>query len=121
MSDKQNFPSKRNRIKLELPPDLRAVYANFALIVHTTSEFFVDFAQLLPGVNKSQVHTRVVMSPIHAKMLYQALGENLQRYESKHGAIELPPSLADQLFRGVSPPDMTAADGNSDDGGDSSE
>jgi len=91
----------RNRIKLEIPANLRAVYANFALIAHTGTEFFVDFSQLLPGVNKSQVHTRVVMSPTHAKMLYRALGENLERYEAKHGPVDVPPSLADQLFGSV--------------------
>jgi hypothetical protein len=96
---------QRNRIKLEIPANLRAVYANFALIAHTATEFFVDFSQLLPGVNKSQVHTRVVMSPTHAKMLYRALGENLERYEAKHGPVEVPPSLADQLFGSVRPGD----------------
>jgi hypothetical protein len=98
-------PQQRNRIKLEIPANLRAVYANFAIIAHTGTEFFVDFAQLLPGMNKSQVHTRVVMSPTHAKMLYRALGENLERYEAKHGEVNVPPSLADQLFGSVKPED----------------
>lgn len=92
---------QRKRIQLEIPSSLKAVYSNFAMIMHTSAEFFVDFAQILPGLNKSQVHTRVVMSPTHAKMLYKALGENLERYEAQHGTIEVPPSLADQLFSNI--------------------
>lgn len=102
-----------NRIQLEIPASLRAAYSNLALISHTPNEFFFDFAQLLPGIGKSQVHTRIVMTPTHAKLLYRALGENLERYEAAHGKVEVPPSLADQLFGGVrsgdeaqeSPPD----------------
>lgn len=102
---------KQNRIQLEIPASLRAVYSNFSLIIHTATEFYVDFAQILPGMPKSQVHTRVVMTPTHAKLLYKALGENLEQYESKHGTIEVPPSLADQLasqlFGGIKPPEAT--------------
>jgi hypothetical protein len=105
---------QRNRIKLEIPANLKAVYANFALIAHTTTEFFVDFSQLLPGVNKSQVHTRVVMSPTHAKMLYRALGENLERYEAKHGVVDVPPSLADQLFGSIRPEDDDDSEDDND-------
>ena len=99
-----NRIQSRNQIQIEIPANLHAAYSNFAIIAHTPSEFFIDFAQLLPGLAKSQVHTRVVMSPTHAKMLYKALGENLERYEAQYGTINIPPSLADQLFGGVKPP-----------------
>lgn len=102
MSDNQpTRGGQRNRVQVELPADLRAVYANLALILHTPNEFFVDFAQLLPGMPKSQVHTRIAMTPTHAKLLYRALGENIERYEAAHGPIDVPPSLADQLFKGA--------------------
>ncbi|MBZ0308713.1 MAG: DUF3467 domain-containing protein [Anaerolineae bacterium] len=109
---KERLPmQKGNRIQIEIPASLRAVYSNFALIIHTASEFFVDFAQILPGIPKTQVHTRVVMSPTHAKLLYKALGENLEQYEAKHGAIEVPPTLADQLFGGLKPPEVSQGNG----------
>jgi len=95
------------RIKIEVPANLQAAYANFAVIAHTPTEFFLDFAQLLPGLNKSTVHSRIVMSPTHAKMLYLALGENLDRYEAKHGSVNVPPTLADQLFNAIKPPETT--------------
>ncbi|HLA41811.1 MAG TPA: DUF3467 domain-containing protein [Aggregatilineales bacterium] len=105
MSEKQTPPGKH--IKIEIPSALRSIYSNFALISHTGMEFFIDFAQLIPGINRAQVHSRIVMTPTHAKMLYRALGDNLDRYEAQHGEIEVPPSLADQLFSGIRLPDGT--------------
>lgn len=93
------------RVQIEMPANLRAQYANLAIISHTTNEIFIDFAQLLPGIPKTQVHTRMVMTPTHAKLLLRALAENLERYEAKQGSIDVPPSLADQLFGSVRPGD----------------
>ncbi len=86
---------------MEVPPDLVAVYANLVRIAHTPSELVFDFAQLLPGLPNARVCSRVVMSPMHAKLLYRALGENLSRYESAFGEIRVPGdvTLADYLFR----------------------
>ncbi|NJL94604.1 MAG: DUF3467 domain-containing protein, partial [Anaerolineae bacterium] len=69
-----NPSPNRARIQVEIPLSLRAVYSNFAVISHTSAEFFIDFAQLLPGLTKSQVHTRMVMSPTHAKLLLRHPG-----------------------------------------------
>lgn len=86
---------------LEIPPDLATVYANLVRIAHTPSEMVFDFAQLLPVVPNARVCSRVVMSPMHAKLFYRALGENLSRYETAFGEIRLPGevTLADYLFR----------------------
>ena len=40
------------QVNIELPAELEAVYANFALITHSPSEVIVDFARLLPGQPK---------------------------------------------------------------------
>lgn len=92
------------RLNLEIPADLAATYSNFALITHSNWEMFIDFAQILPNVPKARVQTRVVLTPVNAKMLLKALEENISRYEQNHGEIVLPPrlpSLADQLFGSV--------------------
>lgn len=83
---------------IEFPPNLEALYANFAVISHLPSEILLDFARALPNM-KTRIHTRVVMTPLNAKMLWRALGENLARYESQFGEIVVPTHLADQLFR----------------------
>lgn len=92
------------RLNLEIPADLAATYANFAIITHSPWEVFIDFAQILPNVPKARVRSRIVLTPTNAKMLLTALQDNITRYESQHGEIKLPPrpqSLADQLFRTI--------------------
>ncbi|MFI3278483.1 MAG: DUF3467 domain-containing protein [Rikenellaceae bacterium] len=64
-------------------------YANLAIISHSTSEFIVDFAVHLPGLAKSKVHSRVILTPEHAKRLLYSLKENITRYEMNHGSIEI--------------------------------
>jgi hypothetical protein len=101
-------PPKPRRLNLEIPADLSAVYANFAIITHSAWEVFLDFAQILPNLPKARVQTRIVLTPTNAKMLLKALEENISRFEDQHGEIELPPrpqSLADQLFGTIHTPD----------------
>ena len=77
--------------EIELTPDVaQGIYANLAIIVHSSSEFVLDFARMLPGVPKASVKSRVVLAPEHAKRLLMALQENLAKYESQYGPIKLP-------------------------------
>ena len=78
------------QITIELPGDLEAIYANFALISHTPSEFIIDFARIMPNTPKAKIHARMVMTPMNAKLLYRALGDNLQKFEEKYGDIKTP-------------------------------
>ncbi len=75
-------------------------YANLAIISHSTTEFIVDFAAVLPGMPKAKVNSRIILTPEHAKRLLYSLQENIVRYEGNHGTIEIhqrettPPTLA---------------------------
>lgn len=86
---------------LELPADLELVYANLARIAHSPADIVLDFAHLLPGEPRAKIKSRVVMTPLSAKLLVRALTENIARYESAFGEINIPSnnSLADNLFR----------------------
>ena len=108
MSDEKsvtNQPGKKKvqakRIPIDLPKDLQAAYANVAFISHTPAEMILDFAQVLPRMARGHVVARVIMSPMHAKMLQLALAQNIANYELQFGEIRLPQqiSLADQFFR----------------------
>lgn len=68
----------------------RATYSNLAIISHSTSEFIIDFATVLPGVQKARVKSRIILTPEHAKRLLRSLQENIVRYESNVGKIEIP-------------------------------
>jgi hypothetical protein len=81
---------KAARINIELPADLEAIYANITLISHSPSEIILDFARILPNTPTAKIYGRVIMTPMNAKLLYQALGENLAKFEEKYGAIPAP-------------------------------
>lgn len=89
------------KIAIEVPSSLDSAYANLAFITHTPAEIVIDFAQYLPRMPKGKVVSRVIMSPMHAKMLQAALAQNLANFERQFGEIRVPqkPNLADELFR----------------------
>ncbi|KAF0110693.1 MAG: hypothetical protein FD147_1462 [Chloroflexi bacterium] len=91
---------------MDMPEGLEPVYSNIARISHTPTEIIVDFSRLLPAELRFKVLSRIIMSPVGAKLLYRALGENISRYESAFGEIHIPGDspLADDLFRQVHPP-----------------
>jgi len=88
MSNKKARPQMR--VNIELPQDLEAIYSNFALITHSPSEIVIDFAKLLPNVPRAKVYARILMTPMNAKLLHRALGENLRKFEDKFGEIKTP-------------------------------
>ncbi len=119
MTENIHEQPKQTRITIDLPKDLKPVYANLAFINYTPAEIVVDFAQVLPRTPRGAVAARIIMSPIHAKLLHAALGQNLANFENQFGEIRLPhprPNLADNFFRfsgesGESDPDDEKGDG----------
>lgn len=84
-------PKNPQDLKLDMAPDVAiGVYSNLAIISHSPTEFTLDFAQMLPGTPNANVRTRVIMNPVHAKRLLNALAENIQKYESNFGPITDP-------------------------------
>ncbi len=65
-------------------------YSNLAIISHSSSEFIIDFATVLPGVQKARVKSRIILTPEHAKRLLRSLQDNIVRYENSMGKIEIP-------------------------------
>jgi hypothetical protein len=86
---------------LEVPENLPVEYVNLVRIAHSASELVFDFAHALPGIIPARVQSRIVMSPLSAKLFARALLENLNRYEASYGEIHIPggATLADMLFR----------------------
>lgn len=81
---------KENQFQLDLSPEIaRGVYSNFAIISHSRAEFVMDLAASLPGPDKAQVVSRVILAPEHAKRLMIALQDNVMRYEKEYGTISL--------------------------------
>ena len=82
--------NNQHGIDIELDADVaQGHYSNLAIISHSTSEFVLDFAAILPGLPKAKVKSRIILTPEHAKRLLLSLQENVSRYETNVGRIEL--------------------------------
>ena len=82
--------TKKQGIEIQLDEQVgQGNYCNLAIITHSTSEFIVDFATMLPGLPKARVRSRIVLTPEHAKRLLLSLHENVTRYESAFGPISI--------------------------------
>lgn len=100
-------PAQPSGPKINIPEGTEPKYANLARISHSPADIVIDFAQILPGETTANIRSRIVMTPLSAKLLMRALTENLARYEAAFGEIRVPGnnSLAENLFRPYHPPE----------------
>lgn len=83
---------KEDKKEMKLQIDLdentaQGAYCNFAVVNHSDAEFVLDFIYVQPMQPKAKVRSRIITSPRHAKRLLEALSDNLNNYEAKHGPI----------------------------------
>lgn len=84
-----NEENKENQLNIELNEDVAdGNYSNLAVITHSQSEFVLDFIRMMPNVPKAKVKSRVIMTPLNAKKLLAALGENIRKFEQINGVIQ---------------------------------
>jgi len=84
MSETKN----QNQFNIELSEEVaEGVYSNLAIITHSPAEFVIDFIRIMPGVPKSKVKSRIILTPEHAKRFVAALNDNISKYEAVHGPI----------------------------------
>ena len=84
----QNSKNK-DGINIELTEETASgTYSNLAVINHSNSEFVVDFIQIMPGIPKAKVRSRILLTPQHAKRLNSALKENIKKFEDQFGTIQ---------------------------------
>lgn len=80
---------KKEGLNIELTEQVaEGIYSNIAVINHSHSEFVVDFIQMMPGVPKAKVKSRIILTPQHAKRLMNALRDNIAKFENQHGEIK---------------------------------
>jgi hypothetical protein len=86
MSETKN--QNQSQFNIELSEEVaEGVYSNLAVITHSPAEFVIDFIRIMPGVPKSKVKSRIILTPEHAKRLVAALSDNISKYEAVHGPI----------------------------------
>ncbi|MHB1921308.1 MAG: DUF3467 domain-containing protein [Chitinophagaceae bacterium] len=85
----QPIENQPNQLNIELSEEMaEGIYANLAIITHSNAEFVVDFINVMPGIPKAKVKSRIILTPQHAKRLLKALTDNIKKFESIHGSIQ---------------------------------
>lgn len=89
---------QENQLNIEITDDVSGgVYSNLAIISHSETEFVVDFIQVMPGVPKAKVKSRIILNPQHAKRLLMALKDNIDKYEATFGTIPINQNIPNRI------------------------
>ena len=81
---------QQQQINIELgEKEAEGIYSNLAILTHSPAEFVIDFTRVLPGIPKAKVHARIITTPQHAKLLLNALKDNIEKYEKTFGEIKI--------------------------------
>jgi Protein of unknown function (DUF3467) len=67
-----------------------ATYANYSEVGHNAFEFLIDYGQVRPDGGGIDIHTRIVASPVPAKVFARLLADAIARFEADHGEIASP-------------------------------
>jgi hypothetical protein len=96
-------PGQQQQIQIQIDAgDAEGTYSNFVLLAHSSSEFILDFARLLPGLPKAKVYSRIIMTPQNARAFLKALEAKIDAYEAQFGKIRVegePSSTRDIGFK----------------------
>lgn len=85
----ENKKENQNQVNIELTEEIaEGIYSNLAVITHSPGEFVCDFIQMMPGVPKGKVKSRIIMTPQNAKRFMKAMIDNVQKYEQAFGIIQ---------------------------------
>lgn len=91
---KLKIQPKKPKIVIE-EKAITGIYSDVVRVINNPYTFIIDFAQLIPPVSENEnplikIHTRIIMSPQHAKALLKALEDNIKKWEKTFGEIKAP-------------------------------
>lgn len=84
MTEPQKNPQQQIQLRAT-DADLKGVYSNMAMVVHTQEEFLLDFMNIMG--QGGTLSARVIVSPGHMKRLILALEDNMKKYEGQFGNV----------------------------------
>lgn len=92
MSDQPATPAQQPRLNINVGETVKTgAYANFLVVTQSPHDFTLDFCQLMPGADATQVNAEVVsrvkVAPTMVGRIIQALNSNLTAYEERHGNV----------------------------------
>ena len=85
-------PAAPSQVQIQLQIDeqtAQGMYVNMAMLNHNETEFVIDFIYVQPQAPKAVVRARVINSPKHMKRFLLALQDNVAKYESQFGKIDV--------------------------------
>ena len=88
----KNTENKDLQIEIKVDESIAAgTYVNYTNISHSAEEFVMDFLFIhpTPPPGFGKLMSRVVLSSGHAKRLLIALTENIDKYETRFGKINI--------------------------------
>ena len=86
-------------INIELPEEIaQGSYCNLCIVMHSPSEFVMDFVRVVPNRETARVQDRIILTPDNAKRLLATLSDNIRRYEAEHGEIRTEQRISDATF-----------------------
>lgn len=86
----ENQQDQQKRVQIQIDDAVsQGQYVNMTLVNHTETEFILDFVFMQPMEPRAKVRSRIISSPKHAKRFLGALQENVARYESRFGPIDV--------------------------------
>jgi len=83
-------------IVIDVPEDMKSVFANYMLITHTDDEFFITFCEFVPPMLvdetalekvthiKARALVRVVIPATRMASFVKAISENFAKYAERH-------------------------------------
>ena len=70
----------QQQINIEIgEKEAEGIYSNLAIISHSPAEFIIDFTRVLPGIPKSKISARIIMTPQQPNMLLLAVNDNIDK------------------------------------------
>ena len=90
MTDKPATPPQTVQVQIEIDAaTANGMFVNLALVNHTETEFTLDLVYVQPQAPKATVRARAITTPKHMKRLLHALQDNIAKYESRFGPVDL--------------------------------
>lgn len=90
----QQEMEQNQTFNIELPEEIASgTYSNLAVVMHSQSEFVLDFVRLLPNTQSAKVQSRIIMTPDNVKRLMRVLEQNIRTYEQQVAPIHLPEDM----------------------------
>ncbi|HEY4978488.1 MAG TPA: DUF3467 domain-containing protein [Candidatus Acidoferrum sp.] len=89
MDEKQQQLGQPGQVQIKADEkELQGIYSNLVMIHHHAEEFTLNFVYVFPNGTQGKLLSSIIVSPGHAKRIWRALGENINRFEAQYGPIK---------------------------------